>query len=88
MSSVPDQLARIERYYDTVPRDNAATEAIGPFTLFVSTGGFPFYARPTLGGTGSFTVDDVLTVVERRRPWVCRLLSSGWTRSPRAFTAW
>ena len=41
-------LERLERYYDTVPRAGARTEEIGPFTLFVSTGTFPFYARGTV----------------------------------------
>lgn len=39
-------LSPIETYYDTVPRAAATVEAIGPFTLFVSTAAFPYYARP------------------------------------------
>lgn len=43
-----DELARIERYYDTVPRVAAETEGIGPFTLFVAgeDTSWQFYAQP------------------------------------------
>lgn len=61
--SVSDLLDRIERYYDAVPRSGARTEEIGPFTLFVSHGGWPYYARPVLGRQATF--DDV--AVERVR---------------------
>ena len=44
-----DLLARLERYYDEAPRANADTEEHGPFTVFVSRGGWPYYARPRLG---------------------------------------
>jgi ribosomal protein S18 acetylase RimI-like enzyme len=57
---------RIERYYDTMPRSFARPEAIGPFTLFVAARGFPYYARPTLGGTGSFTAADLAAVLGRQ----------------------
>ncbi len=42
-------LAAIEAYYDAVPRSAARTEECGPFTLFVGTGPWPYYARPRLG---------------------------------------
>jgi GNAT superfamily N-acetyltransferase len=61
------ELGRIEAYYDRVPRATARTESIGPFTLFVSTGGFSFYARPTLGAPGPFTAEDVARVRHRQR---------------------
>ena len=48
-AELPALLERLERYYDTVPRAGARAEEIGPFTLFVSTMTFPFYARPRLG---------------------------------------
>jgi GNAT superfamily N-acetyltransferase len=69
MSRATAVLADLEGYYDTVPRDSALAEEIGPFTLFVRAGhhGWPFYARPTLGGSGPFTVDDVRRVRERQR---------------------
>ena len=58
-------LATLERYYDAAPRPTARTEAIGPFTLFVAERGWPFYARPALGGAEKITVDDVLRVPGR-----------------------
>jgi ribosomal protein S18 acetylase RimI-like enzyme len=60
-------LAAIEAYYDAVPRRTADVESIGTFTLFVNNeGGWPFYARPTLGAT-TFTSSDVSRVLERQR---------------------
>ena len=49
-------LAELERYYDAVPRSAARVEEIGPFTLFVGTGAWPYYARPRLD---AFTVADI-----------------------------
>jgi len=63
----PELLGRIERYYDAVPRSAADTEAIGAFTLFVSRGAWPYYARPTLGATGPFTAGDIEQVRRRQR---------------------
>ena len=60
-------LERLERYYDTVPRAGARTEDVGPFTLFVSTGTFPFYARPRLGLETTVVPQDVAEVVARQR---------------------
>ena len=60
-------LERLERYYDTVPRAGARTEEIGPFTLFVSTGTFPFYARPRLGLETMVAPEDVAAVVARQQ---------------------
>ena len=60
-------LERLEAYYDAVPRSGARTEEIGPFTLFVATGGWPYYARPRLSGDGVFTVEDVELVRARQR---------------------
>src|SRR4051795_12955476 len=60
-------LENLERYYDTVPRADARTERIGPFTLFVREGaGWPYYARPSLGAT-EFTAADVKLVRDRQR---------------------
>ena len=64
---VTEVLDRIERYYDAVPRRAARVEEIGPFTLFVSTAGWPYYARPRLGGPDVFTADDVTMVRQRQR---------------------
>jgi len=64
---VSEVLDRIERYYDAVPRQAARVEEIGPFTLFVSTVGWPYYARPRLGGPDTFTAGDVTRVRQRQR---------------------
>jgi ribosomal protein S18 acetylase RimI-like enzyme len=60
-----DLLARLERYYDAAPRANADTEEHGPFTVFVSRGGWPYYARPRLGLSEDVTPDDVTSVLAR-----------------------
>lgn len=60
-------LGRIERYYDTVPRATATTHEVGPFTLFVATRGWQFYARPRFGHVGPVTADDVRRVLEVQR---------------------
>jgi ribosomal protein S18 acetylase RimI-like enzyme len=63
-------LEKLERYYDAVPRADAGTEQIGPFTLFVRDGaGWPYYARPSLGARG-FAAYDVSRVRERQRELV------------------
>lgn len=60
-------LTRLERYLDAAPRAGAATEDIGPFTLFISTGMWPYYARPRSGLDRAVTADDILAVRERQR---------------------
>lgn len=62
-------LTTLERYYDAAPRPLATTEDVGPFTLFVrsSVGGWPYYARPTLGTDARFTAAHVETVRARQR---------------------
>lgn len=61
-------LEEIENYYDAVPRSGADTEDIGPFTLFISRGGWAYYARPRRGYAGpSATLQDVLRVRARQR---------------------
>ncbi|MEU6211895.1 GNAT family N-acetyltransferase [Streptomyces sp. NPDC047023] len=62
-------LAELERYYDTVPRvGGARAEDFGPLTLFVQEGaGWPYYARPALGGSGTTTAADVERVLARQR---------------------
>ena len=60
-------LNRIERYYDSVPRSVCDVEQVGPFTVFVSRGGWPFYARPSLGWQpGQATSADVRAVLDRQ----------------------
>jgi len=61
-------LERIEDYYDAVPRANADVEEFGPFSLFVSRGGWAYYARPRRGYDGPpATVGDVERVRARQR---------------------
>ncbi len=61
-------LERIETYYDAVPRSNADAFDLGPFTLFVSRGGWPYYARPRLRHDGPHaTTADVEAVRARQR---------------------
>jgi predicted GNAT family acetyltransferase len=60
-------LKRIEAYYDAVPRSAARVEEIGPFTLFVGTGAWPYYARPRLGVEQAFSADEVEAVRARQR---------------------
>ena len=62
-----DLLVRIEHYYDAVPRADTRIEEIGPFTLFVSTGSWPYYARPRFGGLGRFEPADIERVRRRQR---------------------
>ena len=60
--------ARIEEYYDLVPRAAATTEEVGPFTLFVPEEGtgWHFYARPRLHGSSTFTAAAVERVLARQ----------------------
>ncbi|MEU9374481.1 GNAT family N-acetyltransferase [Streptomyces sp. NPDC048255] len=62
------KLSELERYYDTVPRAGGArAEDFGPLTLFVQEGaGWPYYARPALGGPEA-TAADVERVRARQR---------------------
>ncbi|MFJ4780617.1 GNAT family N-acetyltransferase [Streptomyces sp. NPDC088762] len=66
MTTILDSL---EQYYDTAPRvGGARAEDFGPLTLFVQEGtGWPYYARPALGGDGEVTAADVRKVLERQR---------------------
>jgi GNAT superfamily N-acetyltransferase len=60
-------LSPIDAFLDAAPRALATTEEIGPFTLFVSRGPWPYYARPRLGSEHAFTPDDVGAVRARQR---------------------
>lgn len=63
-----DVLMRLERYYDTVPRRFARTEECGPFTLFLGEpGGWVYYARPRLGGSGPFDAEGLAAAMARLR---------------------
>ncbi|MGI5215164.1 GNAT family N-acetyltransferase [Plantactinospora sp. CA-290183] len=69
MVPVRDELfARLERFYDAIPRDGAHTEAFGGLVLFVRDGaGWPFYARPRLDATEPASAADVADVRRRQR---------------------
>ena len=60
-----DELGEIETYYDEVPRTSSRVEEIGPFTLFVSTGPFDYYARPHRDAT-AISTQDVRVVLDRQ----------------------
>jgi ribosomal protein S18 acetylase RimI-like enzyme len=49
-----------------VPRSAARTEECGPFTLFVGTGPWPYYARPRLSFGHEFSADDVRVARARK----------------------
>jgi ribosomal protein S18 acetylase RimI-like enzyme len=58
----------LEDYYDAAPRPLATTEEVGPFTVFLRTGdGWPYYARPRLGYTGTVRATEVEAVRARQR---------------------
>jgi len=67
VTGASEELGRIERYYDTVPRAFTTVEAIGPFTLFVSQGHSSYYARPQLGYEAAITPGDIAAVRARQR---------------------
>jgi GNAT superfamily N-acetyltransferase len=77
-------IERIEAFYDEVPRVAADVVEDGPFTIFVSKGPWPFYARPRLGHTGDITPADVEQAAGRMRAlgvpiafeWVCDITPS------------
>src|SRR4051794_2598678 len=62
-----ETLTLLDRYLDAAPRTGAATEDIGPFTLFISTGIWPYYARPRLGVDHPITPPEVLAIRDRQR---------------------
>jgi ribosomal protein S18 acetylase RimI-like enzyme len=65
MALMSELLARLEAYYDEVPRAGSETEEHGPFTIFVSKAGWPYYARPRLGVTDEISAADVVAVLAR-----------------------
>ena len=60
-------LTELERYYDAAPRSAARVEEVGPFTVFVGTGAWRYYARPRLGLSHDFTVEDVRAALAFKR---------------------
>ncbi len=65
--SETDVFARLERFYDAVPRPYARAEEHGRLVLFVREGeGWPYYARPIIGA-GTPSAADVSAVQQRQR---------------------
>jgi ribosomal protein S18 acetylase RimI-like enzyme len=63
----PELFARIERFYDAVPRDVARAEKYGGVVLFAREGpGWPYYARPRLDATEPPSAADIMTVRARQ----------------------
>lgn len=63
-----DLFARLERFYDAVPRDGSHTENFGALVLFVRDGtGWSYYARPRLDATRAPSVADITRVRARQR---------------------
>lgn len=61
-------LTVLEQYYDAVPRRFTTTEEVGPFTLFLdASAGWPWYARPRLGGDGPYDAAAVTGLLARMR---------------------
>ncbi len=60
-----DQLSRIDRYLDAVPRHDADAEDVGPFVLFRGRSVWPYYARPRHGLPAAFSSDDLARLAER-----------------------
>ena len=51
-----------------MPRLHASVEEVGPFTLFIGRpGGWPYYARPQLGGKTIIALADVALVLAKMR---------------------
>jgi GNAT superfamily N-acetyltransferase len=64
----PALLHRLEAFYDGLPRFTAHAEEFGGLVLFVRDGaGWPFYARPRLGGDEPPSAADVMAARARQR---------------------
>ena len=67
MNLADGRISRIEDYLDASPRTSAEAEQVGPFTLFVGTGPWPYYARPARHLAGAVSVADVHHLRARQR---------------------
>lgn len=67
MSEDTALIEAIEVYYDAAPRTAAQTEQVGPFTLFVGSGSWGYYARPALHLASDISADDVDALRARQR---------------------
>jgi ribosomal protein S18 acetylase RimI-like enzyme len=67
MSDVDALLARLETFYDAVPRRGAGVEEHGPLRLFLpEPDAWPYYARPAVAGA-VVSANDVTDVRARQR---------------------
>ncbi|MGZ4171423.1 MAG: GNAT family N-acetyltransferase [Solirubrobacteraceae bacterium] len=60
-------LRTLDAYLDAAPRVASRVETLGPFTLFIGTGPWAYYARPTPGRGHEVTADAVSAVRARQR---------------------
>lgn len=58
-------LTRCDEYLHAVPLTGATAAEVGPFTLFLSTTAWPYYARPTPGRADRITTADVHRLARR-----------------------
>lgn len=66
--SADSMINKIERYLDQTPRQDAAVEGVGPFTVFAGRpGGWSYYARPTLPAAPEIDSAEVTSVLRRQR---------------------
>ena len=79
---IPD-VARVLSDERDAPRSAARVEEVGPFTLFVGTGAWPYYARPRLGGTARSPPRTSRRCARASARWACPRRSSGCTRPRR-----
>ena len=60
-------LRTLDAYLDAAPRVASRVETLGPFTVFVGTGAWPYYARPTPGRGLAVSAEGVAAVCARQR---------------------
>jgi GNAT superfamily N-acetyltransferase len=60
-------LRTLDAYLDTAPRVASRVESLGPFTVFVGTGPWPYYARPMPGRGLAVSADAVAAVCARQK---------------------
>jgi len=74
-------LETLDAYLDSAPRSSSTVERIGPFSLFIGTGPWSYYARPAPGLGADVDRADLAAVIARQRElaqaetfeWVCEL---------------
>ena len=66
-SPVRQMLERVDAYLDAVPRSDADVVDVGPFTLFVGRGPWPYYARPARNEAAPILIEDVRLAIDAAR---------------------